>query len=231
MVKGLFIGGLARFLVAVHILPTGNLWAQVRGTSGHDHMTEVACVDVPPGEKRPEFGCFNVGTVSGLHFSQASVYWHLRTFPSRKAADAVKSATGIVVEEHGRVWLSEFGDRNSAPLGGDSVAVVGPLELPDAKSYAAVLSYAVMRPVTVPECIRAYAPGPRRVVCAGGRAMPGDSGWCEQGSGRRDDVSAVEYSHGADRHGQDAPACVRPGNPRFDSGARHSLQLEAVRSL
>jgi hypothetical protein len=39
-------------------------------------------VDVPPGEKRPEFGCFNIGTVTGLHFSQASVYWQLRAFPN-----------------------------------------------------------------------------------------------------------------------------------------------------
>ena len=43
----------------------------MRGTAGHEHLTEVACVDVPPGEKRPEFGCFNVGMVTGLHFSQA----------------------------------------------------------------------------------------------------------------------------------------------------------------
>jgi len=140
------IGVLVLFLVAFHIVPIGNLWAQVPGTAGHEHLTEVACVDVPPGEKRPEFGCFNVGVVTGLHFSQASVYWHLRAFPSRKAAEAAKSATGIVVEEDGRVWLSEFGPRNTAPRGGEAMAVVGPLQLPAAKSYAAVLSYAVMRP-------------------------------------------------------------------------------------
>ncbi len=141
-----FIGVLVLFLAAFHIVPISDLWAQVPGTAGHDHLTEVACLDVPPGEKRPEFGCFNVGTVTGLHFSQASVYWHLHAFPGRKAAEAAKSATGIVVEEAGRVWLSEFGARNSAPRGGESIAVVGPLHLPAAKSYAAVLSYAVMRP-------------------------------------------------------------------------------------
>src|ERR1700704_1760087 len=138
------IGALVLPLIA--LMPIGNLWAQVPGTAGHDHLTEVACVDVPPGEKRPEFGCFNVGTVTGLHFSQTSVYWHLRAFPSRKAAEAAKSATGIVVEEDGRVWLSEFGPRNPAPRGGEAIAIVGPMELPAAKSYSAVLSYAVMRP-------------------------------------------------------------------------------------
>jgi quercetin dioxygenase-like cupin family protein len=70
----------------------------------------------------------------------------LRAFPTRKAAEAAKSATGIVVEEDGKVWLSEFGPRNAAPRGGEAIAVVGPLQLPEAKSYAAVLSYAVMRP-------------------------------------------------------------------------------------
>jgi quercetin dioxygenase-like cupin family protein len=140
------VAALAPFLVAFHIVPTSNLWAQVPGTAGHDHLGEVACVDVPPGEKRPEFGCFNVGTVTGLHFSNPSVYWHLLAFPTRKAADAAKSASGIVVEEDGRAWLSEFGAQNNAPRGGESIAVVGPLQLPAAQSYAAVLSYAVMRP-------------------------------------------------------------------------------------
>src|ERR1700752_2835044 len=133
-----FIGVLVLFLIAFHSVPIGTLWAQVPGTPGHEHLTEVACVDVPPGEKRPEFGCFNVGTVTGLHFSQASVYWHLHTFPTRKAAEAARSATGIVVEEDGRVWLSEFGARNRAPLGGEAIAVAGPLQLPGAKVYAAV---------------------------------------------------------------------------------------------
>jgi len=146
MARTSFTRVLVLFLVAFQIVPVGHLRAQVPGTAGHDHLTEVACVDVPPGDKRPEFGCFNIGTVTGLHFSQASVYWHLRAFPSRKAAEAAKSATGIVVEEDGRAWLSEFGPRNTAPRGGEAIAVVGPLQLPAAKSYAAVLSYAVMRP-------------------------------------------------------------------------------------
>ena len=144
MARTPFTGVLVLFLVAFQIVPVGHLRAQVPGTAEHEHLTEVACVDVPPGEERPEFGCFNIGVVTGLHFSQASVYWHLRAFPSRKAAEAVKSATGIVVEEDGRVWLSEFGPRNTAPRGGEAIAIVGPLQLPAAKSYAAVLSYAVM---------------------------------------------------------------------------------------
>jgi quercetin dioxygenase-like cupin family protein len=133
-------------LTALPTGTTGEPQAQVPPPTGHEHLTEVACVDVPPGEKRPEFGCFNIGTVKEIQFRQAAVYWHLHTFESRKAAEAARSATGIVVEEDGRVWLSEFGARDTAPRGGQAVAVVGPLQLSVAKSYSAVLSYAVMRP-------------------------------------------------------------------------------------
>lgn len=125
---------------------TRELHAHAASTTRHDRLTEVACVDVPAREKRPEFGCFNIATVKELQFHGADVYWHLYTFGSREAAEAARSATGIVVEEDGRVWLSEFGARNAAPRGGEAVAVIGPLQLPVAKSYSAVLSYAVMRP-------------------------------------------------------------------------------------
>ena len=141
---------LASMLVRLSILfllaPVGHLRAQAPGTASHEHLTDVACVDVAPGEQRPAYGCFNVGVVTGLRFDQPSVYWHLRAFPSRAAAEAARSATGIVVEEDGRAWLSEFGPRNIASRGGKAVAVVGPLQLSDAKSHTAVLSYAVMRP-------------------------------------------------------------------------------------
>ncbi|MEO6528783.1 MAG: hypothetical protein ABIP93_19355 [Gemmatimonadaceae bacterium] len=146
MTRARVIGVLVLFVAAFQMAPVGRLRAQAPSTAAHDHLTEVACVNVPSGTKRPEFGCFNVGMVTGLHFSQPSVFWHLRAFRNRKAAEAAKSATGIVVEEEGRAWLSEFGPRRSAPRGGKAIAVVGPLELAAAKSYAAVLSYAVMRP-------------------------------------------------------------------------------------
>ncbi len=137
---------LGLLLAALQLAPLLQLRAQEAHTIGQDHLTEVACVDVPSGEARPAFGCFNIGVVTGLHFGDASVFWHLRAFPSRKAAEAAKSAMGIVVEEDGQVWLSEFGPRRAGHAGGKAIAVVGPLLLPPAASYTAVLSYAVMRP-------------------------------------------------------------------------------------
>ena len=121
-------------------------------------LTEVACVDVPSGEKRPEFGCFNVGVATGLHFSQASVYWHLRAFPSRKAAEAAKSATGIVVEEDGRVWLSEFGPRNTAPRGGEAIAVVDLCSFPQQRATLRFSRTLSCGPATIQGCIHTRAP-------------------------------------------------------------------------
>ncbi len=105
-----------------------------------------ACVEVRPGEKRPEFGCFIVAASKNLHFDQPTVFWHLRTFPARVAADAARSATGIVAEEDGRVWLSEFGPRELVLHGGEPVAIIGPLELSAAKTHTAELAFAVLRP-------------------------------------------------------------------------------------
>jgi quercetin dioxygenase-like cupin family protein len=176
---GVFVWSLASLPTGT----TGSLLAQAPRTAGHDHLGEVACVDVPPGEKRPEFGCFNVGTVKALQFPQKSVYWHLRAFPTRQAAEAAKSGTGLVVEEDGRFWLSEFGARDAAPRGGEAVAVVGPLELPAAASYSAVLSYAVMRPG---DSSRVHThPGPEGwYVLAGEQCLETPAGASKAGAGR-----------------------------------------------
>jgi quercetin dioxygenase-like cupin family protein len=114
------------------------------------HMSNAAaphtCVVVAPGETRPEFGCFRIGMAKNLEFSSPTVFWHLQTFPTRAAANEAKSSSGIVVEEDGRVWLSEFGPRNLVPKGGRRVAVIGPLSLVAGKSYDAEIAYSVMAP-------------------------------------------------------------------------------------
>ena len=141
---GIIVGFLAS-LPVVLISPSMAI-AQEAADTAHEHLGAVACEDVPPGEKRPDFGCFNVATEKGLKFETKQAYWHIRTFGNRAAAEAAKSATGLVVEEDGRVWLSEFGSHDLIVKGGQPVAIVGPLPLTAAESYTAVLSYAVMRP-------------------------------------------------------------------------------------
>src|SRR5205823_6571550 len=106
------LGILAWLLVVQTTFSVGKLHSQEMAGARHEHLTGVSCDDVTAGQERPEFGCFNIATEKGLRFQQPQVYWHIRRFANRSAADAAKSATGIVVEEDGRVWLSEFGARD-----------------------------------------------------------------------------------------------------------------------
>ena len=104
------------------------------------------CVVIAPGEVRAEFGCFRIGIAKDLKWKPAAIYWHIYTFPRRADADTAKSPSGIVVEENGRVWLSEFGSRDRPSHGGHRIAVVGPLKLLPAESYTAEIAYSVMQP-------------------------------------------------------------------------------------
>src|SRR5258708_22125023 len=114
------------------------------------HMTSVAaphtCVTVTPGEIRPKFGCFRIGIAKNIKFSDPAVFWHLQTYPSLAAANAAKSSSGIVVEEDGRVWLPEFGSKDSASRGGHHVAVIGSLTIVAGKKYDAEIAYSVRAP-------------------------------------------------------------------------------------
>ena len=105
-------GSSVLFLVAFQIAPVGHLRAQVPGTARHEHLTEVACVDVPPGEMRPDLAA-STSACNRTSFQSTIRLLASRAFPSRKAAEAAKSATGILVEEDGRVWLSEFGAQDN----------------------------------------------------------------------------------------------------------------------
>ena len=154
--------------IASHRWAPAFLVAMIIGCGSHiqthtaaSPMAPTTCIDVLPGSSRPPFGCFNVAIARGVRFNQPAVYWHLRTFTDRAAADAAKSPQGLVAEEDGRVWLSEFGPRPDNRGPGETVAVVGPLELPRGDSFNVVLSYAVMRP------------GDRSMV----HTHPGPEGW------------------------------------------------------
>ena len=205
------------------------LQAQAPVPAGHDHLTEVACEDVPAGVKRPDFGCFNVGMVSGLHFSPTDVYWHLYRFPSVQAALAVKTRSGIIAEEDGQVWLSEFGSRDRRSQGGQPVAVIGPLQLAAAESYSArtfVRGHAAGRHVS-----SAHASRTRGLVRARGRAVSGHARPCHQGPSRREHDGCAEHSDGTGRDGNCRSPGIRARDSRRHDATRHSVDLEAVRRV
>ena len=184
--------------------------AQTSGAGGHEHLTEVACVDVPPGEKRPEFGCFNVGTVTGLISVKHPSTGTCARFP----AGRLRTRPGVRPESWWRK-TGGCGSPNSVP----ETVPRGEAKLSPSSDHCSFPQQRVTLrcsltlscgPATVRGCIRTRA---RRLVRAGGRAVPGDSGWRQQGSGRRNDDGASGYSNGTKRHWYDAPACVRPGHP------------------
>jgi quercetin dioxygenase-like cupin family protein len=133
------------FTIGVAVLPaaiggTGHVSDQAAAAAPHQ------CVPVMPDEKQPEFGCFRIGASTGLTFDRPAVYWHLRTYPSRVAADAARSPSGIVAEQDGRVWLSELGTKERTAPGGHRVAVVGPLTVIPGVRYDVEIAYSVMAP-------------------------------------------------------------------------------------
>src|SRR5260370_30453636 len=106
------LGGAFLVFLAFGLISCPNsLHAQATAVYAHDHMP-TRCADVAAGEKRPEFGCFKVGTARGLQFSESKIFWQLVTFPDRATAGQANSANGVVVAGDGRVCGSEIVPRN-----------------------------------------------------------------------------------------------------------------------
>ncbi len=55
------LSALAFSLVAIHSRAMSIPKTQQPSTAPHEHLV-ATCLEVPPGEKRPEFGCFIVAT-------------------------------------------------------------------------------------------------------------------------------------------------------------------------
>lgn len=104
----------------------------------------IACEDVEGGDRKPEFGCWNVGRIKAVRLTDLQPYWHLQRFQDWQTAEAVAGPTGLVVALNEEVWLSTIGPRESGASLAEQVAVVGPLRLPSASAYDLVLSYVVM---------------------------------------------------------------------------------------
>jgi quercetin dioxygenase-like cupin family protein len=136
---------LASVLLACFTLAAEEVSAQQTPSASHQHQT-FSCDDVPPGIARPAYGCFNIARVEKLTFRDSVVYWFLYTFPTRSAAEAARTPTGVVVEEDGRIWLNELARVAPRIERGRLIARVGPLMLSPAPTYTAVYSYAVMTP-------------------------------------------------------------------------------------
>ena len=82
---------------------------------------------LPASQRNGEIGCWILAQESLGQLSQAPLFWHLDTYPSRAAAEAAKSLRGTVVESLGKVWLFTIAEAGWRPTGGERVAEIGPL--------------------------------------------------------------------------------------------------------
>ena len=95
-----------------------------------------ACT-MPVSQRTSEVGCYLTATEVLGTLPQGAQFWHLYNYPTRAAAEAVKGPNGTVVESFGKVWLYRIADANWRPVGGDRIAVIGPLPLAAGTRYTA----------------------------------------------------------------------------------------------
>ena len=94
-----------------------------------------------------EFGCFITARAElGALPRDTALYWHIDAFSTLSLADAAKARRGTVVSTLGRTWLFTVADSGWRPVGGERVAMAGPLPLVQAGSYAAVYMEAEFLP-------------------------------------------------------------------------------------
>ena len=110
----------------------------------HDHAN-FECK--PDGLTRNRsFGCRLLAQPVIDKLPDEPVFWHLTTFPTRRAADAAKRSGDAVVTADGRVWLSSIGSRSDTSQRGKHVAAIGPLPMPKASAYRVEMYYVIMPP-------------------------------------------------------------------------------------
>jgi len=94
------------------------------------------CKSVSERARIGDVGCWIVASAPVGQLGQSHVFWHLDTFATRAAAEAVKGPRGTIVESYGKVWLLTIDEKNWRPVGGDRVAEIGPLPIIGGDKYS-----------------------------------------------------------------------------------------------
>lgn len=84
----------------------------------------------PVAQRTGEVGCWILATqsVDALPADQP-VFWHLYTFPDLEAANAARRGHETVTTSLGKVWVMNVAPADWRPIGGERVAVIGPLPI------------------------------------------------------------------------------------------------------
>jgi quercetin dioxygenase-like cupin family protein len=132
-----------RLLVVCAVLPLCSPF-QVRAqpaTSPSDHA--FACL-TDGLTRNKAFGCQLLARPTLTLSGDGPFYWHLRTYATRRTANAAKRDGDAVVSADGRIWLSSIGPRTDAHRRGTHVASIGPLDIPKAAAHHVELYYVIM---------------------------------------------------------------------------------------
>jgi quercetin dioxygenase-like cupin family protein len=107
----------------------------------------VSTADCPAvTEKRTEIGCYVLAHQPLGRLPATPLYWHLHTYPTRRAAEIASGSRSTVVEAFQQIWLLTIAERGRQPSGGQRVAEIGPLPLPRAADFTAMYAEATFVP-------------------------------------------------------------------------------------
>jgi quercetin dioxygenase-like cupin family protein len=108
----------------------------------------VSAADCPAiTEKRSEIGCYILAHQPLGRLPETPLFWHLHTYPTRRAAEIARGSRSTVVEAFERIWLLTVAERGWQPSGGvKRVAEIGPLPLPPAADFTALYAEATFVP-------------------------------------------------------------------------------------
>jgi hypothetical protein len=182
----------------VVLTATGGMSAQMPG------MPVPGGCDTPVKERTSEVGCYLLATEALGTLPQGPVFWHLYSYATRSAAEAVRGPRGTLVESFGKIWLYTIAEQGWRPAGGERVAVIGPFTTAISKPYTARYMESALTPGdavkdTSAFRTRGYVRGVRRAVCGD----PGSRDRHARGR-RRDTAGGVANASDRRWHG-DAP--------------------------
>ena len=102
--------------------------------------------EIPVAERKSDLGCYLVAIHALGKLPVGDVFWHIYTYPTLAAANAVRTARSSVVQSQGKVWLYAIADSAWRPPSGERLALVGPLPHNSETVYTARYMEATIRP-------------------------------------------------------------------------------------
>ena len=116
------------------------------GSEGEGQESRMLATCRPASERTGPVGCWIVAQEALGEMPAAPLFWHLRTYPSRTAADAEKVRGATVVEALDKVWTLAIAPAGSRTPGGTRVAEIGPLVVKAGTRYTAQYMEAIFPP-------------------------------------------------------------------------------------